>query len=541
MATALNPIIAPAGIQAGTPFVGAATGGDVLFVKQTNPAIAVSTPLVHINVSTTPPQIQIGPFSSALGVSQIPGATVIGSGATGTAGGNGNIVVIGTNATTASTQDDVIIGHGANAPVVNNGGVAVGVGAQVGVGAFVGGVAIGSNAVAGNGVAIGPSATCTLGQGEVAIGFSATAANLGVAVGGSANAGVGAAHGFGSVAIGRSASAQESTDIVIGSGNGGTTGTGGNIVLGSGVGTAATSGHDCVCVGSSSNTGGGVVGANSTGNFNTVIGGNSTSANNGCRVFGRGVSTTANNQTLIGGTDDPCANVFLGNGVTNAAPQNVVVGVTGGTGLNAAGASHTMAGGIATGNAVGGSIVFQTSVVAASSSTPQALATALTIDNTQSLLIAQKVTQYLGVSTVGAGLTPIYAKTDLTAQTAAITATTIYAVPASGAGLYRVSWSAVVTTAGTTSTLGGASGFQVVYTDNDTGASATTPAAGAPAAATNTAYSQTNQQNTVGTQASGSIIVNAKASTNIQYQFGYASSGTAMQFALHVKVQYLGA
>src|SRR5712664_2704272 len=41
---------------------------------------------------------------------------------------------------------------------------------------------------------------------------------------------------------------------------------------------------------------------------------------------------------------------------------------------------------------------------------------------------------------------------DLTAQTAAITTTTLYAVPASGAGQYRVGWNAKVTTvAGTSS------------------------------------------------------------------------------------------
>jgi hypothetical protein len=35
------------------------------------------------------------------------------------------------------------------------------------------------------------------------------------------------------------------------------------------------------------------------------------------------------------------------------------------------------------------------------------------------------------------------------------------------------------------------------------------------------------------------IVVYAKASTNIQYSFGYTSSGTAMQFALHVKLEAL--
>lgn len=129
---------------------------------------------------------------------------------------------------------------------------------------------------------------------------------------------------------------------------------------------------------------------------------------------------------------------------------------------------------------------------------------------------------------------------DLTLQSAAVGPTTIRAVGANQAGVYRVSWAAVVTQAATTSsTLGGANvGFQVTYTDNDTGAAVTTPLAAAPGAGTNTAYSQTNSQNVVGAQASGVVIVNAKASTNIQYNFGYTSVGaTVMQYALHVRVE----
>jgi hypothetical protein len=129
---------------------------------------------------------------------------------------------------------------------------------------------------------------------------------------------------------------------------------------------------------------------------------------------------------------------------------------------------------------------------------------------------------------------------NLVTQAAAVGPTTIRAVAANQAGMYRVSWSAVVTqAASTSSTLGGATtGFQVTYTDNDTGAAVTTPLAAAPAAGTNTAYSQTNSQNVVGAQASGVVIVNAKASTNIQYNFGYTSVGaTVMQYALHVRIE----
>jgi hypothetical protein len=365
-------IIISGGIQAGPSFALA----QGLFVSIVSPATASSSPSVRLTAGP-PDQIEIGPSTT-------PHATVIGFAATVPVGGNGSQVVIGTSTTTLSTQDDVIIGHGANAPVLNNGGVAIGVAATIGVGAFVGGVAIGSNSLAGNGVAIGASAVCALGQGQVAIGFSARAQNLGIAVGGTAFAGVGAAHGFGSIAIGRSASAAESTDIAFGTGNGGTTGAGGNILLGSGVGGTGIAANDVICIGSSSNTGGGFLPASATAaaNFSTVIGGNSQAQHAGARLVGRGLVSTAANQTLIGGTDDPAATVIFGNGATAAAPQNVIVGVTGGTGNNAPGATHTVAGGISTGTAAGGSIVFQTTPAGGAGAVPNALVTALTIDST---------------------------------------------------------------------------------------------------------------------------------------------------------------
>ena len=132
---------------------------------------------------------------------------------------------------------------------------------------------------------------------------------------------------------------------------------------------------------------------------------------------------------------------------------------------------------------------------------------------------------YNSIATVRNGLQVSYAKVDLTAQTAAIGATTVYAVPASGVGMYRVCWVATVTTAaGTSSILGGTNGFQVKYTDGDDSV-VKTSVAGATSAA-----------NTTATTLSGAIVVYAKASTNIQYSMGYTSVGTAMAFNLHVTV-----
>lgn len=152
-----------------------------------------------------------------------------------------------------------------------------------------------------------------------------------------------------------------------------------------------------------------------------------------------------------------------------------------------------------------------------------------------------KISKYGNINTVSNGVPSEYATVDATAQSAAITATTLYAVPASGVGMYRISWVAAATTAATTSsTLGGTNGFQIVYTDADDSVVKTTPAPGAPSAGLNQAYSQTNQGNTTASQISGVIIVNAKASTNIQYQMGYTSSGaTSMQYNLHIKLEAL--
>lgn len=118
---------------------------------------------------------------------------------------------------------------------------------------------------------------------------------------------------------------------------------------------------------------------------------------------------------------------------------------------------------------------------------------------------------------------------NLTSQSAAISATTLYAVPAASTGMFRVSWVATVTRAATSSsTLGGSGGFQIIYTDADDSVVKTSL----------TANSITSTANTTATTVSGCLVCYAKASTNLQYQFGYTSSGvTTMQYNLHIKVE----
>src|SRR5208282_2055490 len=77
------------------------------------------------------------------------------------------------------------------------------------------------------------------------------------------------------------------------------------------------------------------------------------------------------------------------------------------------------------------------------------------------------ISQYKGVATTNAGVASIVAASLLTAQSAAITATTILATStAPGKGMYRVSYVADVTTAATnSSSLGGAAGFTITFTN----------------------------------------------------------------------------
>jgi len=146
-------------------------------------------------------------------------------------------------------------------------------------------------------------------------------------------------------------------------------------------------------------------------------------------------------------------------------------------------------------------------------------------------------TRYNGVALVSNGLPVEYAKIDLTAQAANVGPSTLYAVPASGVGMYRISSYIVMTTAASVnSTL---PTVQLVYTDNDSGVSITmdaTPISGTAGLGQTGALTA----NTVGTSASGVIAVNVKASTTIQYQtVNYSSTAAGMQYAVHIKLEAL--
>lgn len=142
-----------------------------------------------------------------------------------------------------------------------------------------------------------------------------------------------------------------------------------------------------------------------------------------------------------------------------------------------------------------------------------------------------KFSTYNGLATVKKGMASEVATVDLTAQTAAITTTTLY-TPA-GDGQYRLSWSAKVTTAaGTSSTLGA---LTIVYTDPD-GVAITLTAAAVIAAGT---VATTSTGNTTGTVLLGiPQYLNCKAATVVSYAFAYVSNAAAaMNFNLHILLE----
>jgi len=91
--------------------------------------------------------------------------------------------------------------------------------------------------------------------------------------------------------------------------------------------------------------------------------------------FSAGDSTaiSGSNRLVAGDTVAPISNVFIGNGETAAAPQNIKYNATGGNGTNRTGASLTIAGGRNTGSGSGGPVIIQTSPAGSSGTTPGSL------------------------------------------------------------------------------------------------------------------------------------------------------------------------
>jgi hypothetical protein len=143
--------------------------------------------------------------------------------------------------------------------------------------------------------------------------------------------------------------------------------------------------------------------------------------------------------------------------------------------------------------------------------------------------ITNPLSQYGGTPLVANGVGSIVSTVNLVNQNANVSSATLYAVPASGAGTYRVSCYAVETTAdGASSTL---PNIGIGWTDSDSSVSLLA-----------STVTSTNTANAPGAFAQGIQTVYAKASTNITYQTSGYASGTAgaMKYAVHIKLEYLG-
>lgn len=146
------------------------------------------------------------------------------------------------------------------------------------------------------------------------------------------------------------------------------------------------------------------------------------------------------------------------------------------------------------------------------------------------------IAAYGGSNTVAQGVPAMLAQVNLTGQGAAIGNTVLYAVPATGVGLYRVSWYAKVTTVDAVSSTLGA--VQVLFTDATDSVALTDNMLGQTAAGAAAITATTNNTATV---LWGTSVIWAKASTNISYNSGYVSNTPGqMKYELHIKLEWLG-
>ncbi|HMQ02120.1 MAG TPA: hypothetical protein PKD79_03580, partial [Candidatus Doudnabacteria bacterium] len=189
------------------------------------------------------------------------------------------------------------------------------------------------------------------GAGSVAAGNNATA------LGSSSSA-----SGEYSLAVGRESSTTDNYSVALG----GLATSAGGISIG----YAISSGNSTVAIGN---------GINASGIGDGIFIGKDITPQSGSIVLGGGSSPSGSNQLLLGGAYNPISNAYIGNGITNSSPQSVTINATGGSGTDIAGAALQLAGGIATGNAAGGSIVFRTSDAGSSGATPQSLTTKMTL------------------------------------------------------------------------------------------------------------------------------------------------------------------
>lgn len=158
-----------------------------------------------------------------------------------------------------------------------------------------------------------------------------------------------------------------------------------------------------------------------------------------------------------------------------------------------------------------------------------------TMTGAGAISLVDKLTTYNNIATVSNGVPSEVATIDTAGLTANVSVATLYSVPSSGEGMYRVSAYVVLTTAGSVSST--LPNVQVVYSDKDSDTSVTldvTPVLGAAGLGQTGALTA----NAVGTVDAGVVPIYVKASTTIQYQtVNYASVAAGMTYALHIKLE----
>src|SRR5438128_2235138 len=165
-------------------------------------------------------------------------------------------------------------------------------------------------------------------------------------------------------------------------------------------------------------------------------------------------------------------------------------------------------------------------------------AKALAIRQDKTIEATKTVAVYNNIATVSNGMPSEVAKIDTTGLTGNVSSAALYAVPSTGAGLYRVSALVVETTAASVSST--LANVQVLYTDADVGSGTVTIDATPVLGVAGMCQAGALTANTVGTTATGVIVINVKASTNINYQtVNYASTAAGMAYAIHVKAEAL--
>lgn len=206
------------------------------------------------------------------------------------------------------------------------------------------------------------------------------------------------------------ASINEQSNIVIGAGTAGgalTSGAFSDILIGNGAGFSLTSGASNTVLGD------GALSGETTGSQNTAVGasalGNAAAGSANCTAMGYnaglgagngalrltylgafadsasgglanglalgyGALLRASNQAVIGSSNAPLTDVYIGEGVQDGSPPSVVtLNATGGSGTNVAGAPLRIAGGKGTGTGVGGKVVIATAPAGASGTSQNAL------------------------------------------------------------------------------------------------------------------------------------------------------------------------